>query len=60
MVRRANAQKHLPSQNSLNFSTDKKNVKCMACTYFNWGTCLHLKIHETRKTYCTSICTHHV
>ena len=62
-IRRANAQKHVPhSQVSPpKFNNGKKFTKItktMPCTYFNQGTCLQKKSHETRgvlyKHFCAS------
>ena len=60
-IRRANAQKHVPhSQVSpQKFNNGKKFTKItktMPCTYFNQGTCLQKKSHETRGVLYKHIC----
>ena len=53
-IRRANAQKHVANsvvtspQNSVFPKKFGKTTKSMPCTYFNQGTCLQKKSHETR------------
>ena len=61
-IRRANAQKHMPSSqitSPRNFSIGKKfgkTTKSMPCTYFNQGTCRQIKSHETRGVLYKHIC----
>ena len=60
-IRRANAQKHVPhSQVSpQKFNNGKKFTKItktIPCTYFNQGTCLQKKSHETRGVLYKHIC----
>ena len=51
-VRRANAQKHMPIGASANHSVANKITakvtRSMPCTYYNQGTCMQQKTHETR------------
>ena len=61
-IRRANAQKHVTnsvtssSQNPLFSKKFGKTTKSMPCTYFNQGTCLQKKSHETRGVLYKHIC----
>ena len=61
-IRRTNAQKHMPLSHTIssqNFNTGKKFgkiTKSMPCTYFNQGTCLQKKSHETRGVVYKHIC----
>ena len=61
-IRRANAQKHMPlaqTNSSQNFNSSKKfgkTTKSMPCTYFNQGTCVQKKFHETRGVLYKHIC----
>ena len=56
-IRRANAQKHVATsvatspQNSGLPRKFGKTTKSMPCTYFNQGTCLQKKSHETRGSF---------
>ena len=62
-VRRANAQKHVPSASGTHQNrthTAKsfvKTQKTMPCVYFNQGTCPHSKNHETKGTLYKHICS---
>ena len=47
-IRRANAQKHVSTQNLANQSLDEKTTRSMVCTYFNQGKCVHNKTHVTK------------
>ena len=53
-IRRANAEKHVTASQTVspqNFNSYKKfgkTTKSMPCTYFNQGTCIQKKSHETR------------
>ena len=53
-IRRANAQKHITASQTVspqNFNSSRKfgkTTKLMPCTYFNQGTCIQKKSHETR------------
>ena len=55
-IRRANAQRHIPksqySAQSLNNVRKNSNkiTKSMPCQYFNQGSCVHQKSHETKGT----------
>ena len=59
-IRRANAQKHVANsaatspQNPVFSKKFAKTTRSMPCTYFNQGTCLQKKSHETRGSF-TSI-----
>ena len=60
-IRRANAQKHVPHsqvspQNFINGKKFTKTTKSMPCTYFNQGTCLQKKSHETRGVLYKHLC----
>ena len=61
-IRRANAQKYMPTsvtsspQNSTFPKKFGKTTKYMPCTYFNQGTCLQKKSHETRGVLYKHIC----
>ena len=61
-IRRANAQKHVivsqtsSPQNSAYGKKIGKTTKSMPCTYFNQGTCLQKKSHETRGVLYKHIC----
>ena len=61
-IRRANAQKHVPNQTGTSPQTSNfpkkfgKITKSMPCTYFNQGTCLQKKSHETRGVLYKHIC----
>ena len=61
-LRRANAQKHLPvsqitsPQKFNNGEKFGKTTNSMPCTYFNQGTCLQKKSHETRGVLYKHIC----
>ena len=54
-IRRANMQKHMPnitSTTSAQSGLHKKHAKftkSMPCTYFNQGSCMQQKSHETRR-----------
>ena len=56
-IRRANAHKHVPKiQNvALGHTGSSKKIskvtKSMPCTYYNQGSCLQTKFHETRGSY---------
>ena len=59
-VRRANAQKHVPIGASANYSVANKRTakvtRSMPCTYYNQGTCMQQKTHETRGVLYKHIC----
>ena len=61
-IRRANAQKHVnlsqvnSSQNLAYTKKFGKTIKFMPCTYFNRGTCVQKKSHETRGVLYKHIC----
>ena len=57
-IRRANAQKHVVSQPTQFQSHSKKmaKTKTMPCMYYNQGTCMHTKTHETRGVTYRHIC----
>ena len=61
-IRRANAQKHVTASQTVspqNFSANKKfgkTTKSMPCIYFNQGTCVQKKSHETRGVLYKHIC----
>ena len=60
-IRRANAQKHVPHsqvypQKFVSGKKFTKTTKSMPCTYFNQGTCLQNKSHETRGVLYKHIC----
>ena len=61
-VRRANAQKHVPTGASANHSVANKRMtkvtRSMPCTYYNQGTCMQQKTHETRGVLYKHICGH--
>ena len=55
-IRRANAHRHIPQSpytaHSLNNVRKNANkiTKSMPCQYFNQGSCVHQKSHETKGT----------
>ena len=61
-IRRANAQKHVTPVQTVspkNFSSHNKfgkTTKSMPCVYFNQGTCIQQKSHETRGVLYKHIC----
>ena len=61
-IRRANAQKHVANsaaispQNPVFSKKFAKTTRSMPCTYFNQGTCLQKKSHETRGVLYKHIC----
>ena len=59
-IRRANAQKHVSAGvSATHASINKKQSKVtrsMPCTYFNQGTCMQQKTHETRGVLYKHIC----
>ena len=61
-IRRANAQKHVansaatPPQNPVFWKKFATTTRSMPCTYFNQGTCLQKKSHETRGVLYKHIC----
>ena len=57
-IRRANAQKHVTNspQTLSNAKKYGKTTKSMPCTYFNQGTCVQKKSHETRGVLYKHIC----
>ena len=62
-IRRANAQKHVPGvQNAFalhsnSFKKSTKVTKSMPCTYFNQGSCMQGKSHETKGVLYKHICS---
>ena len=56
-VRRANAQKHVSTQNLSNQSADEKTNRSMVCTYFNQGKCVHNKTHVTKNILYRHVCS---
>ena len=61
-IRRANAQRFLPSQqnHTQTFQNSKRSArttKSMPCTYYNQDNCTHAKSHETRGVLYRHICT---
>ena len=61
-IRRANAQKHVPNTQSVMSGQSNGNrnytkvTKSMPCTYYNQGSCLQTKSHETRGVLYKHIC----
>ena len=62
-VRRANAQRHMPNIQNSGYQTQStggfkraKTTKSMPCTFFNQGTCMQQKSHETRGVWYKHIC----
>ena len=59
-VRRANAQRHMPTGSGKHQNTERKNgqkhSKIMICTYFNQNTCNFTKTHETKGVLYRHIC----
>ena len=57
-IRRANAQQHVTNspQTLSNAKKYGKTTKSMPCTYFNQGTCVQKKSHETRGVLYKHIC----
>ena len=61
-IRHANAQKYVPnSQTSSSVTTNSfkrstKITKSMPCVYFNQGSCMQVKSHETRGVLSNHIC----
>ena len=62
-IRRANAQRHsslvsTPSQMAGSKKYTSKSTKSMPCQYYNQGSCVHQKSHDTHGTLYKHICTH--
>ena len=62
-VRRANAQRHISSVGATSQMTGSKkytskSIKSMPCQYYNQGSCVHQKSHDTRGTLYKHISTH--
>ena len=59
-IRRAHAQRHVPStQNfSKNVTKREKNAKTMICQFFNQGSCMHSATHETKVVVYKHVCNH--
>ena len=59
-IRRAHAQRHVPStQNfSKNVTKREKNAKTMICQFFNQGSCMHSATHETKGVVYKHVCNH--
>ena len=62
-VRRANAQRHISAVSATSQMTGSKkytskSTKSMPCQYYNQGSCVHQKSHDTRGTLYKHICTH--
>ena len=59
-VRRANAQRHMPTGSGKHQNAERKNgqkhTKTMICTYFNQNTCNFNKTHETKGVLYQHIC----
>ena len=59
-VRRANAQRHMPTGSGKHQNTDRKNgqkhSKTMICTYFNQNMCNFTKTHETKGVLYRHLC----
>ena len=61
-IRRANAQRHIPQNQHSSYPLNnvRKNVnkltKSMPCQYFNQGSCVHQKSHDTKGTLYKHIC----
>ena len=61
-IRRANAQKHVPNTQTagLAYSGSSKKyskvTKSMPCTYYNQGSCIQAKSHETTGVLYKHIC----
>ena len=61
-IRRANAQKHVPNTQTVastypgNSKKYSKIAKSMPCTYYNQGSCIQAKSHETRGVLYKHIC----
>ena len=61
-IRRANAQKHMPNTQTVASAYPgiskkySKITKSMPCTYYNQGSCIQAKSHETRGVLYKHIC----
>ena len=60
-IRRANAQRHMPTHSAHVPTANvpykrSKTTKSMPCTYFNLSTCNQSKSHETRGVWYKHIC----
>ena len=59
-IRRANAQKHVSASVAATHASMNKRqskvTRSMPCTYFNQGTCMQQKTHETRGVLYKHIC----
>ena len=61
-IRRANAQKHVSNPQTLasgtnnSFKKSSKITRSMPCTYFNQGSCIQGKSHETKGVLYKHIC----
>ena len=59
-IRRANAQRHLPYTNNFQQPSAAKKFKAtksMPCQFFNQGSCIHQKTHDTCGTLYKHICS---
>ena len=58
-IRRANAQRHVTntSEEVSNFQKKAKN-KVLTCSYYNQGTCMHQKSHDTKGVNYRHICAY--
>ena len=58
-IRRANAQRHVAntSEEVSNFQKKTKN-KVLTCSFYNQGTCIHQKSHDTKGVTYRHICAH--
>ena len=58
-IRRANAQRHVAntSEEMSNFPMKTKN-KVLTCSYYNQGTCIHQKSHDTKGVTYRHICAY--
>ena len=59
-IRRANAQRHVTTSASKAQNSQKKSKssKFLTCSYFNQGTCVHQRSHDTKGTMYRHICNY--
>ena len=59
-IRRAHAQRHVPSTQNLSKNAPKreKNARTMICQFFNQNSCMHQATHETKGVIYKYVCNH--
>ena len=57
-IRQANAQRHVTPPVDANNSQKRITSKVVNCTYFNRGTCMHIRSHETKGVTYRHVCSY--